>query len=218
MRKKPRSPKYGNLVARGGVIYYVRMVKGKRTKFSLHTSDWDEAATAARLYEEKKGIGRLPFVEGGVPTFAEFAKRYLDERTDDLARTTRADRGRELEEGGPILRHLGPRRLDEIDAASLEAWWTTEVVYARRSTKTAETTSTPCPRCSATRSGSRRSPRTRSMCFALVCTKTNRRHRRAEPRGTPVRRSGRSRIPRRSSAYLRPSRPTRPRVGAGVRS
>ena len=71
MRAKPRGAKYRNLTARSGVIYYQRRVNGKRIRFSCETNDWGAAAAVARLYEERKGFGRLPFASIEVPRFAE---------------------------------------------------------------------------------------------------------------------------------------------------
>lgn len=34
MKRKPPGPKYRNLTARGGVIYYERVREGKRVRFS----------------------------------------------------------------------------------------------------------------------------------------------------------------------------------------
>ncbi len=44
MRAKSKGPKYRNLIARGGVIYYQRRVGGKRIRFSCRTDDWSVAA------------------------------------------------------------------------------------------------------------------------------------------------------------------------------
>lgn len=126
MKRKPSGAKYRNLTARGGVIYYQRRVGGKRIRFSCDTDDWSEAAAVARLYEERKGIGRLPFVSVEVPTFREFAKRYLDEYTAHLAPTTLIDRKRYLGEDGPLITAFGSNRLDELDVPRLRAWWNAE--------------------------------------------------------------------------------------------
>ncbi len=107
MKRKPSGPKYRNLYARSGVIYYQRRVGGKRIRFSCNTNDWQEAAAVARLYEERKTIGRLPFSAVEVPTFRDFAKRYLEEDTGHLAPTTLTDRKRYLDPDGRISLHLG---------------------------------------------------------------------------------------------------------------
>ena len=39
MKRKPKSPKYRNLFARGGVIYYQRRANGRRIKLSTKTAD-----------------------------------------------------------------------------------------------------------------------------------------------------------------------------------
>ena len=93
MTRKPRGAKYRNLHARGGVIYYERVVAGKRRKISTKTSDWHEAAAFRDLFEQKKNIGvGVPMLD--VPTFAEFAERYLAEHTGHLADTSRGLRER----------------------------------------------------------------------------------------------------------------------------
>ena len=126
MKRKPSGPKYRNLTARKGVIYYQRRAGGKRIRFSCNTDDWQEAAAVARLYEERKGIGRLPFASGEVPTFKDFAKRYLKEDTAHLAPTTLTDRKRYLDKEGQLLSSLGSLRLDEIDPPRLREWWNAE--------------------------------------------------------------------------------------------
>jgi integrase len=137
MKSKPKGAKYRNLTARGGVIYYQRRANGKRFRFSCSTNDWDEAAAVARLYEERKGIGRLAFAAVEVPTFRDFAKRYVEEDTSHLAPTTRKDRGSYLREDGPLLGFFGAQRLDAIGVPELRAWWNQEVVAAtRRTTRT----------------------------------------------------------------------------------
>ena len=100
MRARPKGAKYRNLVARGGVIQYRRVVGGKVVRFSTRTNDWDEAAAAARLYEEGKGIGLPGFVLVDAPTFADFARRYVNEDTGRLAETTRDEYGKVLKPEG----------------------------------------------------------------------------------------------------------------------
>ena len=137
MRSKPKGPKYRNLTARSGVIYYQRRVSGKRIRFSCETNDWDAAASVARLYEERKGFGRLPHATVEVPRLAEFAKRYLEEDTAHLAPTTRKDRPSYLREDGPLVGFFGERQIDEIGVPELRAWWNQEVLAAeRRSVRT----------------------------------------------------------------------------------
>ena len=124
MRKKPKGVKYRNLTARGGVIQYSRRVGGRRIRRSLETDDWEKAAAAVRLFEQEQGIGRFPFVESEpLPTFAEFAARYLKEGTGHLAQTTLADRKRYLGPAGEILKGLGAKRLDEIGKRDISEWW-----------------------------------------------------------------------------------------------
>jgi len=111
MKRKPPGAKYRNLTARGGSIYYQRRVGKRRIRFSCKTNDWNAAAAVARLYEEKKNIGRLPFATAEAPRFAEFAQRYLDEDTSHLAATTRSDRYSYLRENGPLVGFFGSHRL-----------------------------------------------------------------------------------------------------------
>ena len=62
--RRPKGAKYKNLVARGNVIYYQRVVSGRRIRFSCRTDDWHAAAEVARLYEQKTGVGGVPFYAG----------------------------------------------------------------------------------------------------------------------------------------------------------
>jgi hypothetical protein len=101
VKRRPHSPRYRNLTARGGVVYYERLVGGRRRRFSCHTDDWDTAVAVRDLYEERMGIGKVPFYTGEVPRFREFAVRYLDEDTSHLAPTTRSDRRGHLRDEGP---------------------------------------------------------------------------------------------------------------------
>lgn len=126
MKRKPSGRKYRNLTVRKGVIYYQRVVGGKRIRFSCNTNDWQEAAAVAELYEEQKGIGRLPFAAVEAPTFREFAERYLEEDTGHLAPTTLTDRKRYLDPDGQLLSTLGSLRVDEIDSPRLREWWNAE--------------------------------------------------------------------------------------------
>jgi len=118
--RKPKGAKYQNLVLRDGVIYYRRVVDGKRVRFSTQTADWNEAAAVRDHFEEerKKRAGR-----SARPTLSEFAAVYLKEDTGSLAATTRRDRALRLRPGGPILGPLGDQRLDEITPPLLREWW-----------------------------------------------------------------------------------------------
>jgi len=135
MKAKPKGAKYRGLVRRGGVIYYRRTVDGKRVCFSLDTDDWDAAAQARALYEEKKGSVRS-FFSAEVPTFAEIAARYLREDVGHLAPTTRGDRTYYLGEGASLVSFFGPRRLDEITPPLLRRWWAECIDAKGRSTAT----------------------------------------------------------------------------------
>ena len=136
MKAKPKAQKYRNLTARGSVIYYQRLIAGRRSQFSLKTPDWNRAAARRDLYEQAKGIGRLAYEPVEMPRFGEFAARYLSEDTDHLAPTTKGERERELKPEGPVLARFGHLHLDEITEARIREWWTLEVQQTGRSTKT----------------------------------------------------------------------------------
>lgn len=136
MKRKPSGPKYHNLFARGAVIYYQRRVGGRHLKISTKTDDWNEAAAFRDLYEQRKGIGRLGAVAmQKLPTFSEFAQRYLDEDTGHLAHTTRGDRGGYLRSDGP-LGYFATMKLDAITTVTLRQWWNSEILGRDLSTKT----------------------------------------------------------------------------------
>ncbi len=101
------------------MIYYQRVVDGKRVRRSLDTDDWDVAATGRDLYEAKKQLGKLPLRVLEAPRLTDLAARYLAEDTSHLAVTTRTDRQRYLRPGGPILGPPGSRRLDDLSPALL---------------------------------------------------------------------------------------------------
>jgi len=123
MKAKPEGARYRNLTARGGMIYYQRLVGGQRVRFSCEASDWEAAASVRDLYEARKGIGRVAAPVLEVPRLRDFVKRYLEEDTGHLAATTRRDRPYYLADDGPIVRFLGARRMDEITPALLREWW-----------------------------------------------------------------------------------------------
>ena len=131
MRKKPTGRRYRNLVARGNVVYYEKVEKGRRVRFSAKTADWDEAASFRDLYEKDTGS-----TLGEVPDFASFAARYVKEDTSHLASTTRSDLDSYLREGGPLIGFFGDTDLDEITVPILREWWNLEVTLAGRSVRT----------------------------------------------------------------------------------
>ena len=55
MKRKPSGQKYRNLSARSGVIYYQRVVGGKRIRFSCETGEWNEAAPGAAHMVDRTG-------------------------------------------------------------------------------------------------------------------------------------------------------------------
>ena len=139
MTKKPKGRKYRNLFARGGAIYYQRIVGGRRIVRSCQTDDWEVAAAGRDLYEQQKGIGRLPFITRQTATFREFSAQYLKEAMSHLAPTTKHDRTLLLWPGdsnakakrkkapGLLLQHFGEVRLENIGKPELVRWWTTQV-------------------------------------------------------------------------------------------
>ncbi len=110
MKAKPKGPKYRNLSARAGSIYYERVWRERRHCFSARTTDWDQAAAVRDLYEQRKGIGlnRVQLFE--VPTFADLAKRYLANDIHHLADTTRRLRENELSKREPTAIRWCERR------------------------------------------------------------------------------------------------------------
>ena len=64
------------------------------------------------------------------------AKRYVKEGTGHLSPTTRGDRYSYLRNGGPLMKHFGARRLDDITVGMLREWWGIEVSDAGRSVQT----------------------------------------------------------------------------------
>jgi integrase len=127
--KRPKGPQYRGFTWRGDTIYCSRVVDGKRTRFSLGTSDW-EVAVQARALLEHKGAA----VEA--PCFEEFAQQYLKEATANLAGTTREDRTKLLRPGGTVVREFAELHLDAISKPMLLAWWQREVEAKRRSPRT----------------------------------------------------------------------------------
>ena len=124
MTKKPKGPKYRNLYARGGVVYYETERDGRRVKFSTHASDWDEAAATRDIYLQRR-VERAARAES--PTFADIAARYLREATAHLSGTTTDDRERMLGPDGELIRYFGEMPAGEIRRSTLLEWWHREV-------------------------------------------------------------------------------------------
>ena len=132
MKRKPKGQKARNLFLRGGTIYYERLLRGRRVRFSCQTDDWDKAAAVREAYEAEHE--RHPTLEkvarGMVPTLRAFTPRYLREDTDRLAVTTlRNLRGylKPKDEGGCFLHYFEGKRLDEIPPEMLSQWWAKEI-------------------------------------------------------------------------------------------
>ncbi len=136
MKSKPASRKFRNLFARGGVIYYERVVEGERRRFSTKTADWNEAAEVRDLYEQRRAEGKAPARTVAAPKFADLAKRYLREATAHLAGTTREDRAGQLDADGVLGRYFGAMRVDEVTRAVLLGWWHSAVEESGRDEKT----------------------------------------------------------------------------------
>lgn len=125
---RPEGERYRNLTRRDdGIIYYARLLDGRRVRFSTKQTEWDRAAAVRSEYEARKGIGSLGAPPLESPRLRDFAPRYLLEDTGHLAATTRRDRPYYLAPDGPLLRFLGERRLDEITPALLREWWSIEI-------------------------------------------------------------------------------------------
>jgi integrase len=134
MKSKPKGSKYRNLTARGEVIYFESETKGERTRFSLGTSDWNEAAAARDLYRERKAKRRIGV--GEPPRFADLAERYLQDATRHLAASTREDRTKLLAPGKCLATYFEAMRINEVTRATLLEWWQREVEGRDRSEKT----------------------------------------------------------------------------------
>jgi integrase len=136
MKKRPAGRKFRNLYARGGAIYFERVIGDRRIRFSTKTSNWEEAAATRDEYEQKKGLNTAHVLFIDPPTFESFSKRYTDEDTGHLADTTRSDRDSYLRTDGPLLGFFGKLPLDEIETSLIRIWWNQEVLGAERSPKT----------------------------------------------------------------------------------
>jgi integrase len=134
MRSRPRGRRYRNLVRRGETIYFEKVVTGRRFRHSCKTDDWELAAAVRDEWERQTGVG--PPLAGAIPSFREFAARYLAEDSGHLAPTTRGDLDSYLREGGPLMGAFADWKLDEITVPRLREWWNREVVQAGRSVRT----------------------------------------------------------------------------------
>ncbi len=136
MRSKPKGVRYRNLTVYRGSIWYVRFVRSHRYRVDTMTTDWGDAARFRDLYEEKRGVESRTRYAGVMPTFGEFAERYLLEDTGHLATRTKRDRESYLRPEGILQPHFGRRRLDEISAVMLREWWGLEIEAKGRATGT----------------------------------------------------------------------------------
>ncbi len=133
-----------NLVKRGSVWYFERIVGGRRFRRSLETESLETARERRDVLERE--IASHRFTTAQPPTFATAAKEALDTmqaRRDASAETgysatTARDRTYALRKDGPILPRIGHLRLDTIDAAVLHRWHEAEIVQRGRSFKTGD--------------------------------------------------------------------------------
>ena len=123
MKPKPPGKRYRNLYVFRDSIWYERRLRGNRFRLDTETTSWQEAAERRDAYEDMKGVQGTRARRGQVPTFAEFTLRYLKEDTGHLLPTTRGDRYGYLRQSGPLLKHFGERRLDDITVGMLREWW-----------------------------------------------------------------------------------------------
>jgi len=131
MRKKPKGRRFANLTARAGVIYYQRVLNGRRVRFSTETDDWELAATVKAAYEAETGAA--PRLEAKAPTFGELCERYLREGADHLAPTTLDDRRRLLRPDGTIRGYFEDWPVESIQRADLVEWYAATVTGRGRS-------------------------------------------------------------------------------------
>ena len=133
-----------NLVKRGSVWYFERVVGGRRFRQSLETGSLELAREHRDALERE--IASRRFSVSQPPTFAVAAKEALDTmkaRRDAGAESaysasTARDRKYALAKEGPILPQIGHLRLDTIDAAVLYRWHEAEIIARGRSFKTSE--------------------------------------------------------------------------------
>ena len=127
-----RSARLRNLFVYRGSIWYSRMLAGRRYRKNTgclpSEQGWKDAAIWRDEYEAQKAIGAKGRPAGAVPTFAEMAVRYFESRkfTKILKPTTQQDRRRHLHADGLLISAFGRKRVDEITADALVAWWERE--------------------------------------------------------------------------------------------
>jgi len=135
MTRKPRGKNYRNLVARGGAIWYRRMIHGKLVSFSCRTDDWNVAAEVRNLYEAQRNLAGAHFVEPA-PSFEEAAAAYLEAKPAEtkvpgsrfrLASATLSDRIGQLRKDGPIVGFFCTRPVDEISRVLIGDWWESQI-------------------------------------------------------------------------------------------
>ncbi len=138
----PRRRNRRNLVKRGSVWYFEKIVDGHRYRRSLETANLDEAIARRDTVERELALKR--FTRQRCPTFSQVARealRDMDACRDagvetGYAATTARDRHNALKDSGPVLPSLGHLRLDQIDAPVLRRWHDAEVIRSDRSLKT----------------------------------------------------------------------------------
>jgi len=129
MTRKPKSRKYRNLVTYRGSIYYDRVVNGRRWWRNLRIApeSADAWKDAAGVRDKLEALENIEQRRGDVPTFAEFARRWLAEDTQHLAHRTLKDRRRHLQPDGLLMRRFGAKRLDDISPEMIRDWRAKEI-------------------------------------------------------------------------------------------
>jgi integrase len=140
VKKKPKGRKYQGLFARPetSMIWFEKVVDGRRYRESCGTDQWDEAA---EVFAEWRLQRRRAQSMREIPGFADLADRYL-ETTTNLAATTRDDRmsmlrpGSEEKREGALRAFFGRQPIDEIRRPMLIDWWHQEIEQKGRAYKT----------------------------------------------------------------------------------
>jgi len=134
--KRPRGTRFRHLSAWEGTIWYRRKLRDRqvkaRTGFPPTAAGWEKAIKWRAIYEAAKGIDEPLRYEGGMPTLAELATRYLAKQTSYLSTRERKAREMKFKPDGPILRLLGDMRLDEIGSSTLLQWYESEMQGKRK--------------------------------------------------------------------------------------
>ncbi len=139
----PRRRERRNLVKRGSVWYFERVIGGRRFRRSLETGNLEEARARRDALERELSTARYSreaptFAVAAADALADMKARREVGAETGYAATTASDRRRALRKDGPIVRRIGHLRLDTIDAAVLQRWHDAEIVQRGRSFKTGD--------------------------------------------------------------------------------